>query len=112
MSDSPPGSKKPLKFHGSSLDDLRNLPAQAKQDSGFQLDLVQSGSNPDDWKPVASVGQGVMELRVWTEDGTYRTIYVAKFKDAIHVLHVFKKTTEAIPTADLKIAKKRYKEIG
>lgn len=112
MSDGPPGSSKVIKFHGSSLNDLRNLPEDARKDIGFQLDLVQRGVEPDDWKAVNTVGQGTMELRVWTDDGTYRTIYVAKFRDAVHVLHVFKKTSEAIPKADINIAKKRYKDIG
>lgn len=52
-----------------------------------------------------------MEIRVWDDSGTYRIIYVAKFKDAVYVLHAFKKTTEEISEKDINIAKKRYKDL-
>jgi phage-related protein len=39
---------------------------------------------------MPDIGQGVNEIRVPIE-GQYRVIYVAKFEDAIYVLHAFLK---------------------
>ena len=72
-----------LAFCGSSLDDLRRFPAGARREAGFQLDLVQNGRDPDDWKPMSTIGQGVREIRVRDGAGAFRVIYVAKFADAI-----------------------------
>jgi len=77
---------KPITFLGSSLKALRAFPDAARQDAGFQLDLVQHGQQPDDFKPVAdvaAVGAGVEELRVWCEQGTFRVVYPARLADAI-----------------------------
>ena len=54
---------KPITFLGSSLKVVRAFPDAARQDAGFQLDLVQHGQQPDDFKPVAAVGASVEELR-------------------------------------------------
>lgn len=50
---------KPLTFLGDSLKRLRDLPADTKQDIGYQLDAVQRGQQPDDFKPMPSIGKGV-----------------------------------------------------
>lgn len=55
---------------------------------GYQLDRIQRGLEPTDWKPVTSMGQGVREIRI-QEQGHYRIIYVARFEDAVYVLHAF-----------------------
>lgn len=78
---------KHLIFRGTSLVDLRGFPAHARSEAGFQLDQVQHGRAPDDWKPMASVGPGVKEIRVKDEAGIFRVMYVARFADAIYVLH-------------------------
>ena len=56
---------KPVEFRGSSLDDLRSFPLPARREAGHQLDQVQNGQEPDDWKPMNTVGQGVKEIRIW-----------------------------------------------
>ncbi|MDA8165932.1 MAG: type II toxin-antitoxin system RelE/ParE family toxin [Desulfobacteraceae bacterium] len=66
---------KPLRFLGNSLKCLRDFPADARQDAGYQLDLVQKGGKPDDFKPMPSIGKGVEEIRIWDDTGTYRVIY-------------------------------------
>jgi phage-related protein len=58
------GKVKPVEFRGNSLDDLRSFPLEAKREAGFQLDQLQNGRDPDDWKPMNTVGQGVKEIRV------------------------------------------------
>jgi phage-related protein len=85
---------KPVEFRGSSLDDLRAFPVSARREAGHQLDRVQRGLEPDDWKPMTAVGQGVKEIRIRDATGAFRVLYVAKFADAVYVLHCFQKKTE------------------
>lgn len=102
---------KELEFLGDSLDQVRSFPADAKQDIGYQLDRVQNGNQPDDWKPMSSIGVGVQEIRVKDSSGIYRVIYLAKCRDVVYVLHAFKKKTQKTSNKDLKLARKRLKEI-
>lgn len=67
--------------------------------------------DPDDWKPFDDVGSGTKEIRIRDADGIYRVMYVAKFKEAIYVLHCFQKKTEATSKHDKKIAEERYRDI-
>ena len=82
---------KPVEFRGSALDDLRSFPLSARREAGFQIDLVQRGEMPEDWKPMPTIGQGVQEIRIRDAAGAFRVVYVAKFADAIYVLHCFQK---------------------
>jgi phage-related protein len=82
-----------IKFVGSSQDDIRNFPAEARRDAGFQLHFVQAGQKPSDWKPLKVVGSGAIEIRIHRE-GEWRIVYVAKFERAIYVLHAFEKKTQ------------------
>lgn len=102
---------KALKFVGSSLDDLRDFPAEAKRQVGFELDAIQRGHEPSDWKPMKDIGSGVREIRVHVA-GEWRIIYVAKFPDAIYVLHSFQKKTPKTRQADIELARNRYRQIG
>lgn len=102
---------KVLKFVGSSLDDLRNFPDEARRAAGFELRAVQNGLEPSDWKPMKSIGSGVNEIRIRIL-GEWRVIYVAKVRDAIYVLHAFQKKTQKTSQKDIEIAQKRYKQIG
>lgn len=102
---------KPVEFRGSSLDDLRDFPLAAKREAGHQLDQVQNNQEPDDWKPMNTVGQGVKEIRIRDASGAFRIIYVAKFADAVYVLHCFQKKTEKTSKTDLDLATKRYREL-
>lgn len=102
---------KPLEFRGSALSDLRSFPGAAKREAGFQLDRVQRGLEPDDWKPTATVGQGVREIRIRDEDGAFRIIYVAKFAEAVFVLHCFQKKSQRTAREDIALATQRYKEL-
>ena len=103
-------SAKPLKFLGSSRDDLRELPAAIRRAIGEELRNVQKGLMPSDFKPMPSVGAGVYEIRVRL-DGAWRVLYVAKFQAAIYVLHAFQKKTQQTAREDIDLAKKRYRMI-
>jgi phage-related protein len=104
-------ASKPVEFRGSSLEDLRAFPLTARREAGHQLDRVQNGREPDDWKPMSTVGRGAKEIRIRDEAGAFRVLYVAKFADAIYVLHCFQKKTEKTSKADLGLAAKRYREL-
>jgi phage-related protein len=102
---------KRLEFIGSALDDLRAFPASAQREAGHQLDRVQHGLEPDDAKPIKTIGPGVQEIRVRDATGAFRVVYVAKFSDAVYVLHCFQKKTQKTSQSDLDLAKKRYREL-
>lgn len=102
---------KPVEFLGSSLDDLRAFPPSAKREAGHQINQVQNGFDPDDWKPMNTVGQGVREIRVRDSAGAFRVVYVAKFTDAVYVIHCFQKKTEKTNKADIDLASKRYRDL-
>jgi phage-related protein len=102
---------KPVCFLGDSLKCLREFPEDAKQDAGYQLDKVQHGDQPDDFKPMPLIGKGVEEIRVWDDAGTYRVIYTARIADAVYVLHAFQKKTQATPKRDMDIARERFAKL-
>lgn len=102
---------KSLGFVGSSLEDLRNFPAEARRAAGFELSFVQQGLMPSDWKPVKSVGRGALEIRIHVL-GEWRVIFVARFSDAVYVLHAFQKKTQKTKKEDIELARRRYREIG
>lgn len=101
---------KPIAFLGTSLDDLRGFPADARQQAGYQLYRVQRGLEPDDWRPMRSIGAGVREIRVRDRSGAFRIIYVATFADAIYVLHAFQKKTRQTAKQDIELATSRLRE--
>ena len=102
---------KPVEFRGSALDDLRAFPTSARREAGHQLDQVQNGRQPDDWKPMPTIGQGVQEIRIRDAAGAFRVIYVAKFADAVYVLHCFQKKTQRTAKTDLELAVRRYRDL-
>lgn len=102
---------KGVHFVGSSREDLRGFPEDAREMAGHQLFKVQQGKEPDDWKPIPTVGPGVNEIRVWAESGTYRVLYVAKFEEAVYVLHVFEKRSQKTSKGDFQLAKGRYADL-
>ena len=102
---------KPVQFLGNSLKCLREFPSDARQDAGRQIDRVQRGMQPDDFKPVPSIGKGVEEIRVWDESGTFRVIYSARLADAVYVLHAFQKKTQTTSKSDIELAKSRFAQL-
>ena len=102
---------KPLRFLGNSLECLRQFPEDARHDVGYQLEQVQHGKQPTDFKPMPSVGKGVEELQVWDGSGTYRVLYVARFAEAVYVLHAFQKKSRGTSARDLEQARTRYAEL-
>ena len=91
-------------FCGHTLSTIRGFPVQVKHVIGHELDKVQRGLNPSDWKPMPTVGKSVREIRIH-EGGQYRVIYLTKYTNAIHVLHVFRKKTQKTRQQDIKVAR-------
>lgn len=102
---------KVLRFLGNSLSCLREFSPDAKQDAGYQLDKIQRGEQPDDFKPMPSIGKGVEEIRIRDDSGAYRVIYTARMIDAVYVLHAFQKKTQATAKRDIDLAKARFAEL-
>jgi phage-related protein len=102
---------KPLIWLGSSRRDLRVFPALARRLAGFQLRRVQQGLDPDDWKPMQTIGPGVREIRIHVA-GAHRVFYVATQEEAIYVLHAFEKKTKKTAARDLKIGRDRFRALG
>jgi|SRR5688572_5042897 len=102
---------KPLIWLGSSRRDLRAFPALARRLAGFQLRRVQQGLDPDDWKPMQTVGPGVREIRIHVS-GAHRVFYLATLAHAIYVLHAFEKKTQKTSAHDLRIGRERFRALG
>ncbi|MFN7936407.1 MAG: type II toxin-antitoxin system RelE/ParE family toxin [Bryobacteraceae bacterium] len=102
---------RPVCFLGDSLKCIRDFPEDARHDVGYQLDKVQRGDQPDDFKPMAGIGKGVEEIRVSERSGIYRVIYVARRAEAVYVLHAFQKKTQATPKRELEIARQRFRKL-
>ena len=97
---------------GNSLEKIRAFPSGARQDAGFQIDKVQRGENPDEWKPMKTVGKGVKEIRIREASSHYRVIYLANLEDTVYVLHAFPKKTQRTRKSDIYLARKRLILIG
>jgi len=96
---------------GSSKEDLRDFPEEARRQVGYQLEHVQEGVDPDDWKPMPAVGSGVREIRVRESSGAFRCIYLATRPEGVYVLHCFQKKTQKTSQQDLDLARRRFKSL-
>ena len=103
--------QKQISWVGSAYADLLAFPRDARKEAGFQLGKVQAGLEPADWKPFDEVGAGTKEIRIREASGIYRVLYVAKFEDAIYILHCFQKKSQATSKQDKAIAAARYRAV-
>ena len=102
---------KAIRFLGDSLKRLREFPEDVRHDAGYQLDKLQRGLQPDDFKPMPAIGKGVEEIRLWDDSGTFRVIYTARLKEMVVVLHAFQKKTQATSRRDMELAKQRWAQL-
>ena len=102
---------KEIRWLGSSYDDLLKFPDDPRREAGFQLEKIQAGLDPDDWKPFDDIGKGTREVRIRDSAGIFRVMYVAKFEEAIYILHCFQKKTQVTTKQDKYIAEARYRSI-
>lgn len=75
------------------------------------MSKVQAGQEPEDWKPFDDVGAGTREIRVRDASGAFRVMYVAKFEEAVYVLHCFQKKSQVTSRHDKVIASARYRAV-
>ena len=101
---------KQLLWLGDSLDELKTFSDAARRSAGHQLGLIQWGLEPLDWKSMENVGAGVKEIRIRAET-SYRVLYVAKFSEAVYVLHAFVKKTPKTSKKDIDLSTDRYKAL-
>jgi phage-related protein len=102
---------KPVVWLGSSRSDVRAFPDEARQEAGYQLRRIQRGLTPTDWRPMSIVGPGVVEIRIHTTE-EYRVFYVAKFVEAVYVLHAFSKHDQRTPRREIERAQRRYAQLA
>jgi phage-related protein len=102
---------KAVSFLGDSLDVIRSFPDGPRRETGFQIERVQRGLDPDHWKPMKTIGGGVREIRVTDATGAFRVIFTATLADTVYVLHAFQKKTQATAMRDLDLAAKRFGEL-
>ena len=102
---------KRVEFLGDSLAEIRRFPEVARKEAGVQLHKIQLGFDPSDWKPMSSIGIGVSEIRIRDVAGAFRLIYVARFANAIYVLHAFQKKSQKTSWQDVDLARKRFRSI-
>ena len=102
---------KPVRFPRDSLQCVRDFPVDARQDAGCQLDKVQRGLRPDDFRPMPTIGRGVEEIRTRDAAGNYRVIYTARLADAVLVLRAFRKHPQRTSQRDIELAKARFREM-
>jgi phage-related protein len=101
---------KAIHWLGDSRERLRWFPEAVRREIGYQLSLIQSGRQATDSKAIPLVGPGAIEIRVHAEN-EYRVFYVAKFADAIYVIHLFAKKSQKPSSLDVELARKRYREL-
>jgi len=101
---------KQLRWLGDSLEEVKAFSDDAKRSAGHQLGLVQAGLEPLDWKSMETIGAGVKEIRIRVET-SYRVLYVAKFNEAVYVLHAFVKKTQKTSKRDIDLSADRYKAL-
>ena len=101
---------KPIEWIGAVKKDLMDFPDDARRQAGFELRSIQQGDSPSDFKPMYTVGKGVEEIRIRTDDA-YRIFYVARFEEAVYVLHAFQKKTQKTSRSDIELGQQRYKQM-
>ena len=102
---------KEIIFWGDSLKVIRAFPDEARNEIGTRLREVQEGGTPHDSRGMNIIASGVREIRVSVDQNQFRTVYVAKFSEAVYVLHAFQKKTQKTPHKDIELASKRFKQI-
>lgn len=103
--------RKRLVWIGDSLEELKRWPKGVIQDAGAALLAVQDGREPSDWKPMTIIGPGVKEIRLRGDQGQYRILFVAKFAEAVYVLHSFEKKTQKTAQKDINAGVRRYNDL-
>jgi phage-related protein len=101
---------KPIEWIGAAKKDLMDFSDDARRQAGFELRSIQQGDLASDFKPMSTVGKGVEEICIRTDEA-YRIFYVARFEEAVYVLHAFQKKTQKTSRSDIELGQQRYKQM-
>jgi phage-related protein len=101
---------KPAFFLGDSRKCITAFPDNARRNAGHELNQVQMGKDPSDWKPMPSIGAGVREIRIHSK-GEFRVIYLATLAESVYVIHAFNKKTMRTAKRDIDLATSRFKQL-
>lgn len=97
-------------FLGTSQADIADVPKEVRHTAGKRIQTLQFGGTPANWKPMPSVGPGVGELRISTHR-EHRVFFVARFHEAISILHAFEKKSQSTARRDIELGRARYQAI-
>jgi phage-related protein len=103
---------RPIRWVGSSYEDLLALPEDVRREVGYALYVAQNGDKVDSAKPLKGLGSGVLEVVENYDGETYRAVYTVRFASAVYVLHAFQKKSKtgiATPPRDMKLIETRLK---
>ena len=98
-------------WEGDSLEVLRSFPKEIRKELGADIQRLQFGKRPLDYRPMKSIGQGVFELRGRDQNGWYRVVYLSRVDDRVYMLHSFVKKSAKTSRKDLSIAEARLKSV-
>lgn len=103
---------KKIVYVGSTQKDIEAFPSKARQRIITALTVISAelDLSPKEFKYMPTVGAGCYELRLKI-DRQYRVFYVAKFHEAIYVLHAFVKKTQQTSKTDIDLGSDRYKAL-
>lgn len=103
---------KPIRWVGSSYDDLLELPEDVRREVGYALYVAQNGDKADNAKPLKGMGSGMLEVVENYDGDTYRAVYTVRFATAVYVIHAFQKKSKkgiAMPPRDMMLIETRLK---
>jgi phage-related protein len=104
---------KPVRWVGSSKEDVREFPAQVRRRVGGALWEAPIGRKAPYAKPLKGFGDaGVLEIVDYFSGDTFRAVYTVRFAKAVYVLHAFQKKSKrgvATPKAELGLIEQRLK---
>jgi phage-related protein len=102
---------KPVRWVGTSLRDLCSFPRAVRRDIGHALYTAQEGKTDPSAKPLKGFGgASVLEIVASYRGNAWRAVYTVRFRDAVHVLHVFQKRSTkgiATPSREVELIKRR-----
>jgi phage-related protein len=104
---------RPLLWVASSKRDYREFPPHVQDTLGFEQFLTQTGQHPPSAKPLKGLGSGTIELVEDFDGNTYRAVYTVRFRQAVYVLHAFKKKSRRgikTPQSDIELIKRRLRD--
>lgn len=109
--DAPPA--KPVRWIGSSREDLKAFPREAQRSVGAALWAAQTGGKAPYVKPLKGFrGAGVLEIVEDFDGDAYRAVYTVRFAGAVYVLHAFQKKSRygiATPKNEIEKIEQRLK---